>query len=106
MKTVSTSVMAVLIVAALFFGNCYSCPEALLALTAHHCCHRTKSPAASCETQSLQNFVKANPGTPAPALPVVAMVSEPFPQVVFVASSVAIEYTPHDLLSLHSVFRI
>jgi len=98
--------MAVLVGAALFFGNCYSCPQALLALTAHHCCHRTKAPKAGCETQSLQNFVRVNPDMPAPALPVVAMVSQAAAAVSCPAAAVGIDYTPPDLFSLHSVFRI
>jgi hypothetical protein len=106
MRAVSTSIMAVLVVVALFWGNCYSCPEALLALTAHHCCHPTKAPAAGCETQNLQNFVKANPDMSTSALPVVAIASQPAAPVVFSARAVGIEYTPPDLFSLHSVFRI
>lgn len=106
MRTVSTSIMAVLVVVALFWGNCYSCPQALLALSTHHCCHPTKSLAAGCATQNLQNFVKANPDTPAAPLPVVAMVSQPEIPVVVAAAAVRIEYTPPDPFSLHSVFRI
>lgn len=106
MKAVSTSIMAVLVVVALFWGNCYSCPEALLALSAHHCCHPTKSAAAGCATQNLQNFVKANPDVPAPALSAAAMVSQPAAPVVVAAPTVAVEYTPPDPFSSHSVFRI
>jgi hypothetical protein len=76
MRAVSNSVMAALVVAALFWGNCFSCPQVLLSLTskqpAHGCCHRTKQAPQDCRTQVLQNFVKADPMGPAPALPVVA----------------------------------
>lgn len=111
MRTVSSSIMAALVVVALFWGNCFSCPQALLVLTmhqpAHQCCHKTKAPVPTCDTHNLQNFVKADAGAHVPALPVAAQVSLTTP--LFSSdgwSRVAPEYTPPDLLSLHSVFRI
>src|ERR1051326_7160694 len=74
MRALSNSIMAALVVAALFWGNCFSCPQVLLSLTskqpAHGCCHRTKQPSKNCGTQVLRNFVKADPVVPAVALPV------------------------------------
>ena len=113
MRTVSSSIMAALVVVALFWGNCFSCPQALLALKthqpAHQCCHKTKSSAPGCEAQSLQHFVKTDPGAQVPTLPVVAAVVAQQPAPSVSASEVllaSVEYAPPDLLSLHSSFRI
>jgi hypothetical protein len=70
--------MAVLVVVALFWGNCFSCPQLLLSAAQHKCCHRTKAPKSECNTQGLQNFVKAEKAAPASSLPVtVAAVDAP-----------------------------
>lgn len=114
MRTVSSSCMAALVVMALFWGNCLSCPQILLALSshqpAHGCCHRTKPASAGCQTQSLRSFVKADTGVQAPsALTVVSLVRPQQP------SSPSLErnplplpavHAPPDLLSLNSSFRI
>jgi hypothetical protein len=65
MRTFSTSIMALLIIAALFWGNCYSCPQLLLAAQKHGCCPRTRSAKTECQTQGLKNFVKAEKSAPA-----------------------------------------
>src|SRR5690242_17235388 len=111
MRTVSSSIMAALVVVALFWGNCFSCPEAVLVFAthqpAHQCCHKTKASIPGCDTQNLQQFVKTHAGTQSPAMPVVAMVTLPVPAVVVdTAAPVIIEYPPPDLLSLHSVYRV
>ena len=101
--------MAALIVVALFWGNCLSCPQMLLAATAHSCCHRTKTAGTNCQSQGLQHFLKANPETQTPAIAVVAAVAPAIavslPHGALVAP-VELEHAPPDLLSLHSVFRI
>jgi hypothetical protein len=104
--------MAALIVVALFWGNCLSCPQMLLTAAhqpAHSCCHRTKSAGTSCQSQGLQHFLKAGPDVQTPAVAVVAAV-EPaiavsLPQGALVAP-VEVEHAPPDLLALHSSFRI
>jgi hypothetical protein len=111
MRTVSSSIMAALVVVALFWGNCFSCPEAVLALMAHQpahpCCHKSKASTPGCDTQNLQQFVKTHADTQAPAMPVMALASLPIPAVsVESAPPVAVEYPPPDLLSLHSVYRV
>jgi len=63
MRTVLTSVMAVVVVAALFLGNCFSCPQVLLAQQKHGCCPHSKSAPSNCTTQVLQHFVKAEKGS-------------------------------------------
>jgi hypothetical protein len=68
--------MAVLTIAALFWGNCFSCPQILLAAQKHGCCPHTKSSKTECQTQGLRNFVKAEKSTPA-VITVVAAVSRP-----------------------------
>ena len=59
MRSVLTPVMAVVLVAALFLGNCFSCPQVLLAQQKHGCCPHSKSAPSDCTTQVLQHFVKA-----------------------------------------------
>jgi hypothetical protein len=72
MKAFSTTFMAVLVIAALFWGNCFSCPQLLLAAQKHGCCPHTRSSKTECQTQGLKSFVKAETSTP----PVIAMVAE------------------------------
>ena len=106
--------MAALIVVALFWGNCLSCPQMLLAAAthqpAHSCCHRTKSAGTSCQSQGLQHFLKAGPELRTPAVAVVVAAVAPAiavsqPQGALVAP-VEVVHAPPDLLSLHSAFRI
>ena len=105
--------MTALIVAALFWGNCLSCPQMLLAVAAHqparNCCHKTKSAGTSCQSQGLQHFLKAGPELQTPAVAVMAAV-EPaiavsLPQGAMVAP-VEVVHAPPDLLALHSSFRL
>jgi hypothetical protein len=105
--------MAALIVVALFWGNCLSCPQMLLAVAAHQpahsCCHRTKTAGTSCQSQGLQHFLKTGPEVRTPAVAVVAAVAPAsavtLPQGALVAP-VEVVHAPPDLLALHSVFRI
>ena len=105
--------MAALIVVALFWGNCLSCPQMLLAIAAHqpahNCCHRSKSTGTSCQSQGLQHFLKAAPEMRTPAVAVMAAVAPAIavslPQGALVAP-VEMVHAPPDLLALHSVFRI
>ena len=112
MRRVSSSSMAALIVAALFWGNCLSCPQMLLAIAAHQpahsCCHRTKSTGTSCPSQGLQHFLKAGPEMQTPAVAVVAMAPAIAVSLLqgALVTPVEVEHVPPDLLSLHSVFRI
>lgn len=108
----SSSFMAVLVVAALFWGNCFSCPQVLLALQshqpAHGCCHRTKPVSTDCHSQGLRHFVQADPQPPA-ALAVAELVEPVSPVSLTQGAMVAparAEHAPPDLLSLHSTFRI
>jgi len=103
--------MAALVVAALFWGNCLSCPQLLAALQshqpAHGCCHKTKSASSECQSQVLKSFVKAESSAPALALPIVARLVG-LPAAAPLADNLARveEHTPPDLFSLHSSFRI
>jgi len=72
MRTVSTAAMALLVITALFWGNCFSCPRMIVAQTAHHCCKHVK---IDCGTQSLRDYVK----TDMPDAPVVMAVVAPAP---------------------------
>jgi hypothetical protein len=119
MRAVSNSLLAVLLLGALLWGNCFSCPQLLLSLAAHApshgCCkHSDKQPATSqdkCQSYALKHFVKADP-TPELQLP--ASVSMPFTvagtqPVLPAAPKVVVGIIPHsppDLAVLNSTFRI
>src|SRR5436305_666303 len=81
MRTVSSSIMAALVMVALFWGNCFSCPEAVLAFVAHHpahqCCHKSKTSTPGCDTQNLQQFVKTHAAAQAPAMPMMSVAAVP-----------------------------
>ena len=106
--------MAALVVVALFWGNCLSCPQMLLAVAAHqpahNCCHKTKSAGANCQSQGLQHFLRAGPDVRTPSAAVVAAVATAIaaaalPQGAAVAP-VEVVHAPPDLIALHSSFRI
>jgi hypothetical protein len=98
--------MAALVVVALFWGNCFSCPEVLLAAQKHSCCPHGKADPSECKTQVLRDFVKAEKAAPVapptvvtaaviPALPVMAALDAT--PLVTLAS---LQSTPPDLLPL------
>jgi len=107
--------MAALIVVALFWGNCFGCPQMLLNRSSHgsshDCCKRNQKPVSkNCDSQGLHNFVKTDPGVAQQAAPVAATVA-----TVHVPAAVTLPVTftadvpfhaPPDRLSLHSSFRI
>jgi len=113
MRRVSSSLMAALIVVALFWGNCLSCPQMLIAVAAHQpahsCCHKTKSAGTTCQSQGLQHFLKTGPEVRTAAVAVVAAVA-PVVAVSLLqgalAAPVEVEHGPPDLLAFHSSFRI
>ncbi len=88
MRTVCTSVMAVLVVVALFWGNCFSCPQVLLSSAQHGCCHRTKAHKTDCNNQGLQNFVKAEKAAPVSSLPVTTALAAPLPEFASISAGV------------------
>jgi hypothetical protein len=113
MRTVSSSIMAALVVVALFWGNCFSCPQLLAALHSqqpdHGCCHKTGPASTECQSQGLKNFVKAPQGAQAEALPVAMGLAEVFAVAALDGdnfSVAAAEHAAPDLLSLYSSFRI
>lgn len=108
MRTISTSLLAALLIAALFWGNCFSCPQ-LLQATKHSCCHhQSNERAAACQTQVLRNFVKAEIQAPAPPA-VVALIDLPvllpLPEI-WAPAPASSSHAPPDLLSLISSFRV
>jgi hypothetical protein len=110
MRAVSNSFLAALVVVALFWGNCFSCPQLLLALAqqtpAHACCHHQKTSAPHCETQSLSSFVQAaDTHVPAPVPAALA----PVPAAAFAPVDVAFDRpapNPPDLEIQNSSIRI
>jgi hypothetical protein len=107
--------MTLLVVMALFWGNCFSCPQILLNLkahnTAHECCKRNHKPVSKgCGTQGLQHFLSSDSAAQQQTMPlaeavVPAPVLHEIPQSVVVGASIPL-YSPPDLVSLHSTFRI
>jgi hypothetical protein len=67
----SISVTVALVLMAMLWGNCLSCPQMT---AAHSCCHKPQPASAACHTQGLQHFVKAE--RPAPAAPSVAVLAD------------------------------
>jgi hypothetical protein len=111
MKAFSNSALAVLIVAALFWGNCFSCPQLLLAFAQkapHSCCKRSAPVTKTCTTNVLKNFVKADPvAVTAPAAAPAEVAA--FVLVPSTRESVVTLETPHsppNLLELTSLLRI
>lgn len=103
MRILLNSVMAALVIAALFWGNCFSCPHTYQ--PAHRCCHHGKPATEKCSTQGLRHFVQAErsqQAAPAPAA--VNVVAMPHPvtrtQALPYSSSVPLLHAPPDPLSL------
>jgi hypothetical protein len=117
MRKVSSSLLAALVVVALFWGNCLSCPQFLLAAKAagasHECCkrnHQSPQPTKTkCETQGLRNFVQNERGQAAIgplAVPNQTAVEIPAPLHPLDPAPASLVWSPPDLLALHSSFRI
>jgi hypothetical protein len=100
--------MVLLVVAALFFGNCFSCPQMLLAGPSHqpqhNCCPRPQPVSASCPTQGIQHFVRADSGARPVILAIDAeLIEAPAPVVLPNAPftvPMAAEHAPPGILSL------
>jgi hypothetical protein len=99
MRKFSIPFLAALVIVALFWGNCLSCPQLLLVLNSHGCCHHAK---IDCQSPGLSHFVKADAGAQAPALSTVAIA----PAIVAtllpdpISAPIPAEHAPPDLLSL------
>jgi hypothetical protein len=119
MRAVSNSLLSFLLLAALLWGNCLSCPQVLLSLTshtpAHDCCKPTgKVPVKSqnnCQSFALQHFVKADPASQARLQPAAyAHVAVTDTQAVAPAARaiviVVIQHSPPKLEILNSNIRI
>lgn len=94
--------MALLIIAALFWGNCFSCPQLLLAAQKHGCCPHSKSGKTECQTQGVKNFIEVEKSTPA-VITTAALVDLPAPASEFAmplpAPSLS-DHAPPDILPL------
>jgi hypothetical protein len=105
MRAVFNSLMAALVVVALFWGNCFSCPQVLLAAQKHSCCPHGKAGPSECKTQGLRNFVKAEKAAPvsppavgmAEAIPAPALAALPNVPLAVPAPP---QFTAPDLLPL------
>ena len=113
MRQVSTIVMATLIVAALFCGNCLSCPQMLMAIASHQpghgCCHH-KTAKIDCHSQLLSHFVKAQGRSATAAFAVsgaaLATAAAAVPARPAIAPWRVADVSPPDLISLHSLLRV
>ncbi len=113
MKVFSSSLMALLVMAALFWGNCLSCPQVFQSLKqsgpSHGCCHHSKNDSQQCSTQSLRNFVRVDfsaQDAPAAVLAALAaaLTAPGLPE--WTTAPAPAVHAPPDLLSLHASFRI
>src|ERR1022692_1979109 len=127
MRAVSNSLLAFLLLGALLWGKCLSCPQLLLSLAshtpAHGCCkHPGKQPVTpqdECQSFALKHFVKADPA-PKAHLQAVAYAHLQAVAYAHVAGAdtqavapiapravvVVIPYSPPDLEVLNSSIRI
>jgi hypothetical protein len=96
--------MAALVVLALFSGNCFSCPQILLAAHTHSCCPHGKADPGECKTQALRSFVKAEQSAPIAPAPVVRAAVQAelaaLPLIAPVVVSAPALYTAPDSLPL------
>jgi hypothetical protein len=105
--------MVTLMVAALFCGNCLSCPQMLMAPAgqqpAHSCCHH-RTAKVDCPSLALGHFVKAQGASVTPVFatagvaPAVAAVTAPGRPAI--APERAAGMAPLDPLSLQSLLRV
>ncbi len=118
MKALANSLLAVVLLGALLWGNCLSCPQLLLSLAsrsaAHGCCPPTgKTPVPTnndCQSFGLKHFVKTD-ATPQLRLPqsalaeIVVAVARNLP-VAAGRAALTVPYSPPDLEVLNSSIRI
>ena len=65
MSKPSSALMIALAVIAMFWGNCLTCPQMLSAsASSHSCCPKSHQPSVKCDSQSMQQFVKAEMHAP------------------------------------------
>lgn len=90
-----SSFLAVLVLVALFWGNCLSCPQLLLQAKAdpHSCCHKNKKDTPKCDSAALQNFVKA-PAVSTPPPAIAAVIPVGFELEMTAAPAATVEYIP------------
>jgi hypothetical protein len=113
MRLIATACLPLLVLAALLFGNCYSCPQLLLGLHAapHNCCNHPGTSRQDCQSQVLQHFVKADPARPMQPQPIAELpavaAGGPILQVASgPVSWLPFPHAPPDLEILNSTFRI
>jgi hypothetical protein len=119
MRAVPNSLLSFLLLVALLWGNCLSCPQLLLSLTshapAHDCCKQRGKPPATpqnhCQSLALKHFVKVDPAPKAQfqAVANAQFLSADVMRAVPAApqgATVAIPDSPPDREVLNSSFRI
>jgi hypothetical protein len=116
MRALYSSIMTALVVVALFWGNCLSCPQVLLSLrkhpSNHDCCKKKgQQSTQTCSSRGLQHFVKADPAvssqaTPAAELPLEAPADDSLPEVLTDCTQAVQSHAPPDPLTLHGSFRV
>jgi hypothetical protein len=119
MRAVSNSLLGLLLLGALLWGNCLSCPQLLLSLASHaaphDCCkrpgHQPANSQAGCASFALQHFVKTDPAPKAQLQPAAHAFSlspdgMPLTPAAAPVAIVVIPHSPPDLAVLNSTFRI
>jgi hypothetical protein len=112
MRTLFSSAMVALAVAAMLWGNCLSCPDMLAAMASHQpdhsCCHKPHPAPVACHAQVMQHFVKAETHTV--ATPAVAELAElpasVAPPATLAAALTPVQHAPPGNLTLLTTLRI
>jgi hypothetical protein len=74
-QKLSIPLTVALVLVAMLWGNCLSCPQIA---DAHSCCHKPQPASAACHTQILRHFVKAEKAVPvAPSVALLADLPSP-----------------------------
>ena len=102
--------LSLLLLAALVWGNCWSCPQVLLSLghaPSHDCCKHSR---VDCQSVALKHFVKSDPvvKAPVPVAAPLALSAEAPPQALSLRATpiFPILHSPPDRSLLNSTFRI
>jgi hypothetical protein len=112
MRAVTNSLLALLLLGALLWANCWSCPQLLLCQPdrdpSHECCKHPAGSQKGCASFGLQHFVKTDPAPKAQlqaAGPIYLVSRESMPVLVWRVTAVT-PYSPPDLEVLNSSIRI
>ena len=104
--------MVALVVAAMLWGNCLSCPDMLAAMMSrqadHTCCHKPRPVSVKCHAQAMQHFVQAETHTmDTPAVAELAELPAPLaPPAQWASAPLPAQHAPPGNLTLPTTLRI